>query len=450
MELEVNQKRLMMEVDTGAAVSIISMDTYQKLFSGTKLNSSNLRLKTYTGKPMPVSGELDVEVHYGSQVCSLSLTVVEGAGPSLLGRDWLVHLTLDWKAIGLATLDMSRTQVEALQKKYRNVFSPGLGVLKNFKAHISVKQGARPVFPRPRSVPFALKEAIEVELARLESEGIIEKVNQSDWAAPIVAVPKSDGRIRICGDYKVTVNPHIEPDRHPLPKPDDLFASLSGGKKFTKIDLSHAYLQMMLDDESKEFMVINTHKGLYQYSRMPFGISSAPAIFQRAIDNILQGLSNVLCYLDDILIIGATDQEHIHNVEEVLKRLQDHGIKLQNNKCTFLANSVEYLGHIIDDKGLHTLPKKVAAVQEAPPPRNQQQLRSLLGLLHYYGKFIPNLATLLHPMNQLMNQVVIGIGHQNVSKHLLKPRNCCHLLKYWRITTQVFPSVWQLMHQPTE
>ena len=402
VELEINQKRLTMEVDTGAAVSIISMDTYQKLFLDTKLNSSNLRLKTYTGEPMPVSGELDVEVHYGSQVCTLSLTVVEGSGPSLLGRDWLCHLTLDWKTIGLATLDMSRTQVEALQKKYKDVFSPGLGILKNFKAHISVKQGARPVFHRPRSVPFALKEAIEVELARLESEGVIEKINQSDWAAPIVAVPKSDGRIRICGDYKVTVNPHIEPDRHPLPKPEDLFASLAGGKKFTKIDLSHAYLQMMLHDESKKYMVINTHKGLYQYSRMPFGISSAPAIFQRAMDNILQGLPNVLCYLDDILITGATDQEHIHNVEEVLKRLQDHGIKLQNSKCTFLAKSVEYLGHVIDDKGLHTSSKKVAAVQEAPLPRNQQQLRSLLGLLHYYGKFIPNLATLLHPMNQLM------------------------------------------------
>ena len=227
-------------------------------------------------------------------------------------------------------------------------------------------------------------------------------MNQSEWAAPIVAVPKSDGRIRICGDYKVTVNPHIEPDRHPLPKPDDLFASLSGGKKFTKIDLSHAYLQMMLDDESKKFMVINTHKGLYQYTRMPFGISSAPAIFQRVMDTILQGLSNVLCYLDDILITGATDQEHICNLEEVLKRLQCHGIKVQNSKCTFLANSVEYLGHIIDHKGLHTSPQKVAAIQDAPAPSNQQQLRSLLGLLHYYGKFIPNLATLLHPMNQLL------------------------------------------------
>ena len=150
-------------------------------------------------------------------------------------------------------------------------------------------------------------------------------MNQSEWTASIVAVPKSDGRIRICGDYKVTVNPHIEPDRHPLPKPDDLFGSLSGSKKFTKIDLSHAYLQVMLDDESKKFRVINTHKGLYKYTRMPFGISSAPAIFQCVMDTILQGLSNVLCYLDDILITRATDQEHICYLEEMLKCLQCHG-----------------------------------------------------------------------------------------------------------------------------
>ena len=226
-----------MEIDTGATVSVISMDTYKRLFPNTSLSVSTLHLKIYTGEPMPVAGELDVEVRYGSKVCTLSLTVhvVEGSGPSLFGCDWLHHLTLDWKTIGLATLDIGSTQVEVLQKRYKDVFSPGLGTLKNFKAHITVKQGARPIFHRPRSVPFALKEVIEVELACLEAEGVIEKVNQGEWAAPIVAFPKSNGRIRICGDYKVTVNPHIEPDRHPLPKSDDIFASLSGGKKFTKL-----------------------------------------------------------------------------------------------------------------------------------------------------------------------------------------------------------------------
>ena len=116
-----------MEIDTGAAVSIISMDTYKRLFLNTRLSTSTLRLKTYTGEPMPVAGEIDVEVQYGPQVCTLSLNIVEGSGPSLFGQDWLRHLILDWKTIGLATLDTSRTEVEALQRKYKDVFSPGLG-----------------------------------------------------------------------------------------------------------------------------------------------------------------------------------------------------------------------------------------------------------------------------------------------------------------------------------
>ena len=260
VELEVNSKKLSMEIDTGA---VISLTTYRKLFSNVKLSRSTLRLRTYTGEPMPVVGEMEVKVRYGSQRDVLSLAVVEGDGPSLFGRDWLGHVTLDWKTIGLSMLDSGLTQVEALKGKYKELFSPGIGTLKHFKARITVKNGARPVFHRPRSVPFALKAAIETELDRLEAAGVIEKVNRSDWAAPIVAVPKLDGRIRICGDYKVTINPFIEIDTHPLPKPEDLFASLSGGQKFTKIDLSQAYQQMVLDDESRKFVVINTHKGLY-------------------------------------------------------------------------------------------------------------------------------------------------------------------------------------------
>ena len=115
------------------------------------------------------------------------------------------------------------------------MFFPGLGTLRNFKAHITVKQGARPVFHRPRSVPFALKEAIEIELACPESERVIEKVNQSEWAASIVAVPKQNGKLRICGNYKVTINPYVKVDTHPLPKPENLFASLAGGRISPKL-----------------------------------------------------------------------------------------------------------------------------------------------------------------------------------------------------------------------
>ena len=132
--------------------------------------------------------------------------------------------------------------------------------MKKFKAHLRVKSQAKPVFHRPRAVPYAIKEIIEKELDRLEKEGIIEKVEHSDWAAPIVPVPKGDGQIHLCGDYKVTVNANLEVDQHPLPKPEDLFMSLAGGQKFSKLDLKHAYQQMMLDSDSRKYVTINTQR----------------------------------------------------------------------------------------------------------------------------------------------------------------------------------------------
>ena len=314
-----------------------------------------------------------------------------------------MHFKLDWKTIGLITLENTKARVDVLLKKYEEVFSSSRGAMKHFSAKLNVnKEDARPIFLKPRSVPFAIREAIEAELKRLEAkgiidEGIIEKVPHSKWAAPIVPVPKGDGKIRICGDYKVTVNQSLQVDQYLLPKPEDLFASLAGGEKFSKIDLTQAHLQLQLEEESREFVTVNTHMGLYGYTCLPFGIASAPAIFQRTMDMILQGLNHVQCYIDDILVTGADDDEHFHNLEEVLVRLRNYGIRVKSSKCTFFQSSVEYLGHKITGEGLHTTTKKVDAVRLAPAPKNQSELRSFLGLLHYYGKFVPNLATLIHP-----------------------------------------------------
>ena len=253
-------------------------------------------------------------------------------------------------------------------------------------------------------MPFAIKEAVGAELDRLECEGILKKVDHSVWAAPIVVVPKKDGRFRICGDYKVTVNRSLDIDQYPLPKPADLFATLAGGQMFTKLDLTQAYQQLLLDENSQQYTTINTHQGLYQYTRLPFGISSAPAIFQKTMDVILQGIPHVCCYIDDILVTGVNQQEHLQNLEEVLRRLEQNNLRIKKPKCEFFKDSVEYLGHCVDAQGLHTLPSKVEAILRAPDPENLQQLRSFLGLLNYYGKFIPNLANIVHPLNQLLQK----------------------------------------------
>ena len=164
---------------------------------------------------------------------------------------------------------------------------------------------------------------------------------------------KEDARIRICGDYRVTINHLSKLGSYPIPKADDLFATLAGGKSFSKLDLSHAYLQLVLDEESRKFTTINTQRGLSQYKRLPFGVSSTPAIFQRTMDSLLQGIPQTCVYLDDILITGTIMEEHLKNLDEVLRRFQTASLRLKSSKCLFMSPSVEYLGHVIDSTGLH-------------------------------------------------------------------------------------------------
>ena len=410
VELTVNGKKTLMELDTGAAVSVISTQTKAQMFPQSKLLNCTLTLTTYTGELLEVAGQILVEVKHGRQVKQLPLYVVKGNGPSLMGRNRLQHIKLNWQSLNMASVPDSKTQkvnwqkqIESLLQTHKNVFIDELGQMKTFEATLQLKPGAKPKFCKARPVPFALKAAIERELDRLESEGILEKVSYSEWAAPVVPVPKPEGNIRLCGDYKVTINPQLEVDQYPLPKPDNIFATLSGGNWFSKIDLKHAYQQIKLSKSSRPLVTINTHRGLFQYTRLPFGVASAPALFQKVMDTVLQGLSKVICYLDDILITGSSQQEHFDNVKQVLRRLEQYGIRARKSKCAFMCQAVEYyLGHRVDAEGLHTLDTKVAAIQNAPSPRNSQELCSFLGLVHYYGKFLPNLSTCLQPLNNLL------------------------------------------------
>jgi len=199
------------------------------------------------------------------------------------------------------------------------------------------------------------------------------------------------------------VNQECKLDRYPIPKVEDLFAQLAGGRLFTKLDLSQAYLQVLLDEESKKYVVINTHRGLFRYNRLPYGLSSAPGIFQRVMESLLQGISGVVVYLDDILITGRTVQEHLATLEEVLQRMETAGLRLKS-KCKFLVPSVTYLGHQIDAQGLHPVSDKVKAIQEAPEPRNVSALKSYLGLLSYYSRFLPNMSSTLAPLYKLLKK----------------------------------------------
>ena len=341
---DIEGRELDMELDTGAAYTVISEGTYKSKFAGTKLRKSRVLLKTYTNERIHVVGQLNVHVKYEQQDAALTLQVVAGNGPALLGRNWLQCIRLDWKAIH-AVSSHSEAPTRLLDE-YGKLFSDELGTITGYRATLDLREDARPKkkFHPARPIPFAIKAAVEEELDKLEASGVIEKVSHSNWAAPIVIVPKKNGKFRICGDYKVTVNQVLDVDQYPLPTPEQLFATLAGGKKFTTLDLSQAYQQLPLDEQSKEYVTVNTHRGLYRYTRLPFGIASAPAIFQQLMDTALQGIPHVICYLDDILVTGTDDDEHLRNLRTVFQRLQDHGFRLKREKCSFMQRSVDYSG----------------------------------------------------------------------------------------------------------
>jgi len=202
----------------------------------------------------------------------------------------------------------------------------------------------------------------------------------------------------------VTINKFIQTHHYPLPNIEDLFANLEGCTVFCVLDLSGAYQQLELSTSSREYLTINTLKGLFRFTRLTFGVASAPAIFQSIMDQILLGLENVFCYLDDILIGEKTVEKCKQNLELVLVRLNKFNVTINADKCKFFEKQVDYLGHTLSNEGIRPQVQKLKAIKEARAPNNVTELQAYLGLLNYYGKFIPNLNSELDELYQLLRK----------------------------------------------
>ncbi|UYV74074.1 K02A2.6-like [Cordylochernes scorpioides] len=199
------------------------------------------------------------------------------------------------------------------------------------------------------------------------------KIEFSKFATPIVPVQKRDGTIRICGDYRSTINTIVKPDSFPVPAAAVLQAVLAGGRVFSKLDFKDAYQQIVVDEETAEMLIINTHKGLFRVNILPFGVSCAPGIFQRRMKSILSKISGVIVYLDDILVTGRDEKEHSQRLREVLRSIQIMGLTLKQEKCEFKKSSLTFLGCRIDAEGIHPMEEKCEAIKHFPRPKNKKE-----------------------------------------------------------------------------
>ncbi|XP_037576521.2 uncharacterized protein K02A2.6-like [Dermacentor silvarum] len=396
-----------MQLDTGSPVSLITWPTYIKHRAAwPKLQDSALNLTCFLGK-LPVSGQLKLNVSTGGRSVAGTLTVLGCKGPNLCGRDLIQTFDLlnvpvcNVSAKGEPITDpVEKVDVQDLLKEFPDVFKPGLGLIKGPPAHLRLKETAVARFCKARQVPYALRSKVAAEIDRLVENGILKPVPHSEWAAPVVPVVKRNGSIRLCGDFKVTVNQACLTAQYPLPRVDDILATLNGGEVFTTIDLRDAYNQLPLDEESQLLTTVNTQKGLFCFTRLPFGVSSAPALFQSRMEAILQGLPGVQVYLDDVIV--AEKKNDCATLRKVLERFQQSGVRLHPDKSKFRQPEVDFLGHRISAHGVQPKTENIDAILEVKEPQSAAELRSFLGLVTYYHKFLKNASSVMAPLYELL------------------------------------------------
>lgn len=305
-------------------------------------------------------------------------------------------------AVSTLNEDQQRHAEEFFQL-HSDAFSKGSEDLgrTNVAKHTIDTGSHRPIKQAARRLPMHKQEEAERILTDMISSGVVEP-SSGPWSSPIVLVQKKDGSLRFCVDYR-KVNTMTEKDSYPLPRINDSLDMLGGATWFSTLDLASGYWQIEVKEEDRPKTAFVTHRGLYQFCVMPFGLCNAPATFERLMERVLGGLrwESCLVYLDDIIVHATTFEEHIQRLHTVVGKLKQAGLKLSAKKCKLFKRRVEFLGHVVTANGVTTDPKKIDAVERWPVPVNKTEVRSFLGLCTYYRRFVKDFASVAKPLHRL-------------------------------------------------
>ena len=300
-------------LDTGSDVSILLYSYYVQYFSCGLKPFTNASLKNFDKTEIQVLGILPgVTCFFKDRFAKIDFFVCDG-DTCILGVDSISKLEITISGVHqpnvLRTFSVGRT-VPASSQANSAASTSSLPKLNGYNFFIKLKPDApASLVQKQRRIPFALQDAVEKEIQKLLMNDIIEEIDSSAFVSPIVVVPKSDSEIRLCVDYK-RLNQHIIIDQHPLPTVDEIFSKLAGAQYFSKLDLRSAYHQLEIREDSRDYTAFICHIGLFRYKRLPFGLASAPSAYMKVISNILRRCKNTVCYLDDILIFGDTQEIH--------------------------------------------------------------------------------------------------------------------------------------------
>lgn len=296
--------------------------------------------------------------------------------------------------------DKQQSRLDALIAEYVDVFSTKLETTP-FAEHAIKLTDDTPIAVPPYRMSPARKQYLKNELDKMLADDIIEEC-ESPYAAPVVLVPKRDGSLRLCVDYR-RLNAVTVPDRYPLPRVDDLLHATKPYKYMSTIDLRSGYWQVPVKPEDRDKTAFTTPFGNFRFKKMPFGLRNAPSTFQRLMDRLRSGLTGmlILIYLDDLIILSSTFDEHIRNLRAVLERLRQFKLHANLDKCHFMLPEIKYLGHVITHDGIKPDPSKISAIAEMKTPSNVKELLTFLQTGSWFRRFVPNHAAVARPLSDL-------------------------------------------------
>jgi hypothetical protein len=367
----------------------------------------------YGEEPVPLEDFLDTEQWYRYSCLNTTLQQSKAAPPPPpKAPDKASHAKYHTQDLSKDTpAGIPATTVAGWRDRFPDVFKedlPDRSMSDNLRPRpetihsIPLLPNAKPVFRRQRRLSPAEQAEVAKQLKYHIEKGLIQP-SSSPWGAPILFTPKPDGTLRMCVDYR-GLNAVTERDVFPLPRAEDLYARVKGKNIFSSIDLLKGYWQVAIQPRDRHLTAFTTPGGLFEYKVLAMGLTNAPATFQRMMNRIFDDLIKkgvVMVYLDDVLIMTETIEEHCEIMEEVLTRLQQNKLIIRFDKCKFGMKELKFLGFIISGDSVHTDPAKTQAVRDWPMPTTTTALRGFLGLANYFRKFIPNYAIMAAPLSAL-------------------------------------------------
>ena len=417
-EMKINDKKINFQIDCGASINVIT-ECYA---TGSNIIPSNKTLKMWNDSELKPLGttRLIVRNPKTEKKYSIEFVVVPDTLTPLIGARTAQQMGLitvhEDKFFSVAPPERERkpkikkiVTTEQLITHHADVFSKELGTLHG-TVHLQVDENAEPTITPARRVPTALKEKYKEELDRLEKLGVLATVDEpTPWVSSVVIATKKSGALRICIDPR-PLNKALKRETYHLPVFDDLMPDLARAKVFSSVDLTAGYWHCILDEESSLLTTFATPFGRYRWKRLPFGLSASSEIFQKRVNQALEGLNGILNITDDILVCGVGDtdkeaqQDHDRNLEALLQRCRERGIALNQNKLKLRITEVPFMGHIFSNQGLKIDPEKTKAVLEMPKPEDAEGVQRLNGFVNYLAKFLPSLADHMEPIRRLTRQ----------------------------------------------